>query len=135
MMFNMDFNNIDDVVDGIDKTINVKTPSFKIPTPVIALGSANKSGLSAIKIASRIIARKPEAGIPVGTLPSGEASSDDIMINIIVEEIVKAIQQEMIVDVAIPPGTTVSSAGMSPSGPVTTIGSTITFTKGYGVAQ
>jgi hypothetical protein len=52
-----------------------------------------------------------------------------------IEEIIKALQQEAIISVAIPPGTTLTAAGISPTGPVTVFGSTITFTKGYGVIQ
>jgi hypothetical protein len=52
-----------------------------------------------------------------------------------IEEIVKAIQQDMIISVAVPPGITLTAAGISPTGPVSVFGSTITFTKGYGVAQ
>ncbi len=131
----MNFNNINDIVSSIEKLVNIKTPTVTPPAPLIVIGSKNKSGLSPIKIASRIISRKSEAGIPIGNLPSGNNSPDEIMIRIIVEEIVKALQQEAIIPVAIPPGTTVSAAGMSPSGPVTTLGSTITFTSGYGLIQ
>jgi hypothetical protein len=52
-----------------------------------------------------------------------------------IEEIVKAIQQDMVITIAIPPGTTLSAAGVSPTGPVSVFGSTIMYTKGYGVAQ
>jgi len=52
-----------------------------------------------------------------------------------IEEIVKAIQQDMIISVGVPPGITLTATGISPAGPVTVFGSTITFTKGYGVAQ
>jgi len=94
-----------------------------------------RSGLSPTKIASSIIARKSEAGLPVGTLPSGNVNPDEMMERIRIEEIVKAIQQDMIISVAVPPGITLTAAGISPTGPVTVFGSTITFIKGYGVAQ
>lgn len=131
----MNYNNIDDIIDGVDKILSIKTPNMSIPTPLIIVGSQNKSGLSPIKIASRIISRKPEAGLPVGNLPSGVVSPEEKMWRIAIEEIIKAFQEEAIITIAIPPGTSVASAGTSPSGPVTTIGSTITFTKGYGVIQ
>lgn len=131
----MNFNNINDIVSGIEKIINIKTPTITPPAPLIVMGGVNRSGLSPIKIASRIIQRKSEAGIPIGNLPSGNESPDEIMIRIIVEEIIKALQEEASISIGIPPGTTVSSAGISPLGPVSTVGSTITFTKGYGVIQ
>lgn len=131
----MDYNNIENLINGLDKTLSVKTPTPSIPTPLIILGSQNKSGLSAIKIASRIISRKAEAGLPVGNLPSGSVSPEEIMWRIAIEEIIWAFQQEAIITVGIPPGTTVTAAGTSPAGPVTTVGSTITLTKGFGVIQ
>ena len=131
----MEYNNIDTLINNISKILSVKTPTPTIPSPLIIIGSQNRPGLSAIKIASRIIARKSEAGLSVGNLPSGNISPDEIMWQIAVEEIIKALQQEAIISIGIPPGTTVSSAGTSPAGPVTTVGSTITITKGYGVIQ
>jgi hypothetical protein len=52
-----------------------------------------------------------------------------------VEEIIKAFQQDATITVSIPPGTTLTAAGTSPSGPVTVFGSTITLTTGYGIIQ
>lgn len=131
----MDYNNLNSLIGAFEKVLNVDTPTPIIPTPLIILGANNRTGLSPTKIASKIIARKSEAGLPVGNLPSGSVSPDEIMERIRVEEIIKALQQEAIISVGIPPGTTVSSAGTSPSGPVATIGSTITITKGFGIIQ
>jgi len=133
----MNFNSIDAIVAGFDKVVKLGSiggpPS--VPTPLVLIGVPTRSGLSPTKIASRIIARKSEAGLPVGALPSGGNSPDEIMERIRIEEIVKAFQQEAIISVAIPPGITLSAAGISPAGPVTVFGSTITFSKGYGVIQ
>jgi hypothetical protein len=52
-----------------------------------------------------------------------------------VEEIVRAFQEDAIISVAIPPGITLSAAGISPTGPVSVFGSTIMYSKGYGVIQ
>lgn len=133
----IDFSNITSILGGFNKilklqSVGVTTP---IPTPLILTGIPRRPGLSSIKIASRIIARKSEAGLPVGDLPSGVVSSDELMWRIAIEEIVKALQQDAVITVAIPPGTTLSASGISPSGPVTVFGTTITFTKGYGVIQ
>lgn len=133
----IDYGNIDSIIAGFDKILNLNTvggtPS--IPTPLILVGVPQRSGLSAIKIASRIISRKGEAGLPVGVLPSGAVNPEEIMWRIAVEEIIKAIQQESIITVGIPPGITLTAAGVSTSGPVSVFGSTITFSKGYGVIQ
>lgn len=132
-----DFGNIDSIISTFNKILKVQTAGAptKLPAPLILVGTQRRPGLSPTKIASRIIARKSEAGLPVGALPSGGVSPDEIMERIRVEEIIKAIQQEMVITVAIPPGTTITAAGSSPSGPVTVVGSTITLTTGFGVAQ
>ncbi|GAH07441.1 unnamed protein product, partial [marine sediment metagenome] len=86
-------------------------------------------------LASRIIARKSEAGIPVGALPSGGIAPDELMERIRIEEIIKALQEDVVISVAIPPGITLTASGVSPAGPVTVFGSTITITKGFGQIQ
>lgn len=133
----IDFSNIDSIIGGFTKVLNLSSIGGPppVPTPLILIGVPLRAGLSPTKIASRIIARKSEAGLPVGALPSGVISPDEIMERIRIEEIVKAIQQDMIISVAVPPGITLTAAGISPTGPVSVFGSTITFTKGYGVAQ
>lgn len=133
----IDFSNIDAIIGGFTKILNLSSIGGPppVPTPLILVGVPLRSGLSPTKIASRIIARKSEAGLPVGALPSGTINPDEIMERIRIEEIVKAIQQDMIISVGIPPGITLTAAGISPTGPVSVFGSTITFTKGYGVAQ
>ena len=133
----IDFTNIESIIGGFDRVLSLSSVGGvpPVPTPIILVGVPRRSGLSPIKIASRIIARKSEAGLPVGALPSGNVSPDEIMERIRVEEIIKALQQDAVISVAIPPGTTLTAAGISAVGPVSVFGSTITFTKGYGVIQ
>jgi len=136
-MANVDFNNIESIIGGFDKILklsNVGSPP-SVPTPIILIGVPRRTGLSPTKIASRIIARKSEAGLPVGALPSGAISPDEIMERIRVEEIIRALQEDSIITVGIPPGITLNASGIGPTGPVTVFGSTITFSKGYGVIQ
>jgi len=133
----IDFSSIDAIIGGFDKILSLSSTGSPtpVPTPLILVGVPMRTGLSPTKIASRIIARKSEAGLPVGTLPSGGNSPDEIMERIRIEEIVKALQQDAIISVAIPPGITLNAAGISPTGPVTVFGATITYSKGYGVIQ
>lgn|ERR1035437_360944 len=133
----IDFNDINAIIGGFDKILKLSSVGGPppVPTPLILIGVPKRSGLSSIKIASRIIARKSEAGLPVGVLPSGAVSPDEIMERIRAEEYIKALQQDAIISVAIPPGTTLTAAGISPTGPVSVFGSTITLSKGYGVIQ
>jgi hypothetical protein len=133
----LDYGDINVIIGGFDKVLKLSSIGGPppLPTPLILVGVPRRTGLSPTKIASRIIARKSEAGLPVGVLPSGQVSPDEIMERIRVEEIIKALQQDAIISVAIPPGITLSAAGISPTGPVSVFGSTITFSKGYGVIQ
>lgn len=133
----MDFSNIDTIIGGFTKVLSLSSVGGPppVPTPLILIGVPQRTGLSPTKIASRIIARKSEAGLPVGVLPSGQVNPDEIMERIRIEEIVNAFQQEAIITVAIPPGITLTAAGISPTGPVSVFGSTIIYSKGYGVIQ
>ncbi len=133
----LDYNNIDTIIESFDKVLKLSSigGSPSVPVPLILVGIPKRSGLSPTKIASRIIARKSEAGLPVGVLPSGAISPDEIMERIRIEEIVKALQQEAIITVAINQGIPIQAAGISPTGPVTVFGSTIYFAKGYAIIQ
>lgn len=133
----INFNSIDAIIGGFTKVLSLSSIGGPpaVPTPLIMVGVPFRSGLSPTKIASSIIARKSEAGLPVGVLPSGSVNPDEIMERIRIEEIVKALQQDMIISVAIPPGITLTAAGVSAAGPVSVFGSTITIIKAYGVAQ
>ena len=133
----IDFNNIQSIIGGFNKVIKLSSMGSPppIPTIIILTGVPMRSGLSPIKIASRIIARKGEAGLSVGVLPSGGISPDEIMERIRIEEIIKALQEESIIRVAIPAGIVLTANGTSPSGPVTVFGSTIAISNGYGIIQ
>jgi hypothetical protein len=133
----IDFSSIESIIGGFNKILKLSSVGGPppVPTPLILVGVPKRSGLSPTKIASRIIARKSEAGLPVGVLPSGGVSPDEIMERIRIEEIINALQQEAIISVAIPPGITLSAAGISPTGPVSVFGSTIMYSKGYGIIQ
>jgi hypothetical protein len=133
----IDFNNIESIIEGFIKILNLSgvggPPS--VPTPLLLIGVPRKPGLSSIKIASNIIERKAEAGLPVGALPSGAVNPDELMERIRIEEIIKAIVADLKITVAIPPGIPVQASGIGPSGPVTVVGTTIRSSKGYGIAQ
>jgi hypothetical protein len=133
----INYSNIGAIIAGFDKILKLSSIGGPppIPTPLILVGVPRRSGLSPTKIASRIIARKSEAGLPVGVLPSGSIAPDEIMERIRAEEYIKALQQDAIISVAIPAGISLSAAGISPTGPVSVFGSTIMFSKGYGIIQ
>lgn len=132
----LNFNSIESIIGGFTKILSLSVGSpTSVPTPLIMVGVPLRSGLSPTKIATDIIKAKKDAGLPVGALPSGAANPDEIMERVRVEILVKAIIEDMIISVAIPPGITLTAAGVSAAGPVSVFGSTITITKAYGVAQ
>ncbi len=99
---------------------------FKLPNrvqstpypPEMILATDLRPGLSPRKTAAAIIKRQAEAGIPVGPLPSGKISPDEIMERIRVEEIFNSITSEMVVDVAVQPGISITAVGGNAGGPI-----------------
>lgn len=136
-MAEIDFGKFSSLLSGIKKILRIQNTGggAVVPTPLILVGAQRRPGLSATKIASRIIQRKTEAGLPVGALPSGGVSPDELMERIRIEEIIRAIQEDAKITVAIPPGTTLTAAGANSGGPITVVGSTITLTTGFAVIQ
>ncbi len=130
----IDFGSLKSILSNISKILKLTDKGgTTIPSPLIMIGGSSRPGLSATKIASAIIQRKSEAGLPVGALPSGGVSPDEIMERIRVEEWIKALHEDAQITIAVPPGTTVNASGVCAAGPVTVIGSTITITTAYGV--
>ena len=133
----MDYNSVDSIIGGFTKILalaNMGGPPG-IAAIIILSGIPRRPGLSAIKMANNVIAKKSEAGLPVGALPSGAVAPDELMERFRMQEIVRAIQEDLLITVVIPPGITLNAYGIGPTGPVTVFGSTIYYAKGYGVAQ
>lgn len=130
-------------MNNLKSLINILTAFLKtglssapvIPPPLILVGGAQRPGINARMITTRIISRKPQAGAPVGALPSGEESVDEKMERIRIEEIVSALISEARITVVIPAGTPVTTIGANAGGPVISQGVTTNFTQGYGILQ
>lgn len=131
----MDFSKTEDVIKRLDGLFNLGgIPSPVLPTPLV-LGAISKEGLSPTEIASKIISRQEEAGIPVGALPDGTTSPDEIMWRIAIEEIVDAIVTKLRVTVAIQPGIPIVAVGANAAGPVVVQGTTVGVGSGAGALQ
>ncbi|MFW6242694.1 MAG: hypothetical protein ACOC2W_00885, partial [bacterium] len=67
----IDYNDIGSVIGGFNSILKLSSIGGPppVPTPIILVGVPRRSGLSPTKIASKIISRKREAGLPVGVLP------------------------------------------------------------------
>ena len=132
------YGSIDELIVNYNKILSMSSIGSPppIPTILILTGVPKRTGLSAIKIATNINARKGEAGLPIGNLPSGAKSPDELMEIIRIEEIIKALQQDSIISVAIPAGITVSASGISAvGGSVNVFCATTKISKGYAVIQ
>ncbi len=132
----IDYSNMDSVISALNKLMTPKTgKSSNVPAPLIIVGAPQRSGLSASKIASRIIARKSEIGLPVGALPSGEISQDEKMERIRIEEIIKALVEHAFFQTVINAGQKVIANGGNSGGTVTVIGQKYTTGSGYSIVQ
>lgn len=130
------------LVTTINTITNLFKNLFKPSTPLtpiskeqIFIGSKFREGLSAIDIASKIIERKKEIGIDIGSLPSGAENVELQMELIRIEEILNALLTKAKVEVAIPPGTPVQATGGNAGGPIVVVGTTLTLSKGEGIIR
>ena len=105
-------------------------------TPFEILVEKNlRAGLNADNLATNIMKRFKDVGIPSGPLVNGATNVMEAFTVILAEEIVDAIQNQMRVDVAIQPGGTIQASGGNSEGPVASIGSTINVQTGTGIAR
>jgi len=113
-----------------------KKPLSPLPPQLLVIGANLRPGLSPRTIASRIIARQSEAGAPTGDVFSESNNVMESMTNIIVEELVSAIQLEAKIEIVIPPGVQVMSTGIgNMGGPVVSQGVTTNIASGKGVIR
>lgn len=106
----------------------------KLPLPQILIAKS-RMGLDADAISSSIISRFKEAGIPTGALSDGTPNALEILVKIIMEELVDAIQNDMRVDIAVDQGMQVISTGGNAGGPVTTVGANMLPHTAVGVPR
>jgi len=130
-----DFKNPNSILNSLANLFNLPNTKSQGMPSVLTLASDSRPGLSPSKIAARIIKRQAEAGIPVGPLPSGEISPDEIMERIRAEEIVNAIVTEMVINVAVKPGTVIQGTGGNAGGPVQVAGTVVGIATGNATAH
>lgn len=125
-----DFKNPNSILKNLLNLFKFNLPNRGTTIPASLLLGAKCGGFNSSEIAAKIIKRQAEAGIPVGPLPSGEISPDEIMEKIRVEEMVEAISTKLVMQVAIQPGTALQGTGTSAGGPVPVAGTVIGIAKG-----
>jgi hypothetical protein len=123
------------VIKMISAVFNAgQSPATSLPPPLILTGGNIRGGLSASNIASRVISRRSEAGLPTGDVFDGYPNTDELMVRIMSEEIINSILTESVVQVAIQPGTTVTGSGIGNLGaPIAVQGATTNIGTGKGI--
>lgn len=94
-----------------------------------------RPGMDSDIIASSVISRFDEIGIPSGPLEGGNTNVMENYTRVITEEIVDSIQNDMRVDIAVDQGMIVTAAGGNAGGPVVTTGANPAPHTATGLAQ
>ena len=128
---------ISNIIDNITNTLDsAKMPANVLPPFLLKCTALNRPGLSAYKIASRIIANNKALGIPVEDNPDGTANLINQYTYNVVKCMVDAIKNDASVQVAIPQQSLlIQATGGNGGGPVTCIGSNLLDSIGNGIMQ
>ena len=129
--------NISNIIDSITNTLDsAKMPANVLPPFLLKCTAFNRPGLSAYKIASRIIENNKALGIPVEDNPDGTANLINRYTYNVVKCMVDAIKNDASVQVAIPQQSLlIQATGGNAGGPVTCIGSNLLDSIGNGIMQ
>ena len=129
--------NISNIIDSITNTLDsAKMPANVLPPFLLKCTALNRPGLSAYKIASRIIENNKALGIPVEDNPDGTANLINQYTYNVVKCIVDAIKNDASVQVAMPQQSLlIQATGGNGGGPVTCIGSNLLDSIGNGIMQ
>ena len=134
---NLVMGSIGAVLDIIDAALAVPEPPLTpLPPPLLLLGSNLRSGVSADAIVSRIISRMHEAGLPEGDVFNDGPNSLQQIELIRIQEIIYALMNEAKIEIAIPPGISVTTVGIGNLGaPVLSYGQTTSLVTASGVIR
>ena len=135
--FKLNLSSLSSILSLITSALSLgETPVSALPPPLIMVGAKLRPGLSASKIASRIISRQSEAGREVGDIYADGPNIEEPMEVIRIEEIINAIHTEAVVNVVIPSGVSVSTVGVGNYGaPVVSQGATTNMGIGDGIIR
>jgi hypothetical protein len=129
-----DISNISGVLNLILSVFAIpEEPITPLPPQLIIVGGTLRPGMSAKDIASKIISRQAQSGRQVGDIFTDGPNTEEAMELIRIEEILDAIQTKSVVNVAIPPGISVTVTGGNAGGPFIAQGFTTTIATGNGI--
>lgn len=129
--------NLEKVVEKINEKLDsVDTPANILPPFLLKCVSVTRPGLSAYKIASKIIENNKILGIPTGPNPDGSENKINQYTYNVVKCICDALREDASVQVAIPMNTImVQATGGNAGGPVTVIGSNLLDSISRGIIR
>lgn len=128
---------INNIAENIDTVLSTaRTPAQNVPVIPLFCETELRPGLSPTLIASKIISKLPEIGIPNGCNPDGSENLVNRLIKLICEEMVNAIKEDGVVMVSVPPmKISVTASGGNAGGPVQVRGYNSSPTLIKGVMQ
>jgi hypothetical protein len=131
-------------MSGIQKIINsinnlitkARIPIVPIPAILLLSSVFTRPGASAMVAASNVIRRQSEFGAPTGKLPSGDSNKMNQFIYINMEETMKELRENAVIEAVVPPNSIVITAyGGNAGGPITVTGSNILPVKVTGILR
>ena len=128
---------IQNIVDTINNTLDsANTPANILPPMLTKYTSLVRPGLSAYKIASKVIQNNKTLGIPTEPNPNGEENMINQYTYNLVKCIIEAIKYDATVQIAIPmQSLLVQATGGNAGGPVTCIGTNLIDSQATGIIQ
>lgn len=111
-----------------------RIPIPKLSLPQILFAKA-RPGMSPELLASSIISRFGEIGIPTGPLEEGSPNVMEQFVKVISEEIIDHIQSQCRVDTAVDVGMKVQASGANAGGPLVALGASIAPHTAIGVPR
>ena len=128
---------ISNISDSVIATLeNSRMPMQSPPAMPLFCESQIRPGLSATTLASKIISRLPDIGIPTGPNPDGTENIVNKFVRIISEEVVNAIKDDAVVMSSIPMGyIPVTGTGGNAGGPVLSTGYNILDSISRGIIR
>ena len=129
--------NISNVVDFLsNKLNNTEIPASTLSPVLLKASSFCRPGLSAYKIAARIIENNKLLGIPTGPNPDGSENMINLYTYNVVKCICDALQNEAAVHISIPMETLmIQATGGNAGGPVTCVGTNIVDSISKGIIR
>ena len=128
---------IQNIVDTISNTLDsANTPANILPPMLTKYTSLFRPGLSAYKIASKVIQNNKTLGIPTEPNPNGEENMINQYTYNLVKCIIEAIKYDATVQIAIPmQSLLVQATGGNAGGPVTCVGTNLIDSQATGIIQ